>query len=67
MKKIIVLITFLFSLQAFAINVKNKPHVITQPDGTKIECFITGDEFGGMIHDAEGYAFKRDKKTRWWY
>lgn len=67
MKKILVILLVLFSLHTIAINVKNKPHVITQPDGTKIECFITGDEFGGMIHDAEGYAFKRNKETGWWY
>lgn len=67
MKKILVILLVLFSLHTIAINVKNKPHVITQPDGIKIECFITGDEFGGMIHDAEGYAFKRDKETGWWY
>jgi hypothetical protein len=43
------------------------PRTIVQPDGTKIECFITGDEFGGMIHDANGYAVKRDSKTGWWH
>jgi hypothetical protein len=68
MKQIITitLITF-FSFNLNAINVKNMPRTIVQPDGTKIECFITGDEFGGMIHDAEGYAIKYDKKTGWWY
>ncbi|MGM0377421.1 MAG: hypothetical protein ACQEQ0_11640 [Bacteroidota bacterium] len=61
MKKIILIAALFVVFQSVAINVKNKPHVITQPDGTKIECFITGDEFGGMIHDADGYSFKMNK------
>jgi M6 family metalloprotease-like protein len=57
-------ISFFFNLNA--IKVKNMSRLIVQPDGTKIECYITGDEFGGMIHDAEGFAIKRDQKTGWW-
>ena len=68
MKRIFTItLIILIAFNLNAINVKNLPRTIIQPDGTKIECFITGDEFGGMIHDADGYAIKRNSKTGWWY
>lgn len=65
-KNFITIALLAIAINIQAINVKNRPHTVIQPDGTKIECFITGDEFGGMIHDANGYAFLRDKKDGWW-
>lgn len=56
-----------FSINAFAIYVEKMPYSITQPDGTKIDCFITGDEFGGMIHDQNGYSLLKNEKDGWWY
>jgi len=35
---------------------KNLPRVITQPNGEKIECFASGDEFFNYLHDANGYT-----------
>lgn len=56
-----------FSINVFAIYVEKMPYSITQPDGTKIDCFMTGDEFGGMIHDKDGYSLLKNEKDGWWY
>jgi M6 family metalloprotease-like protein len=32
------------------------PYIIKQPDGTTINCFVSGDEFFNWIHDAEGFT-----------
>ncbi len=35
---------------------ENLPYTIKQPDGTTIDCFVTGDEFFNWIHDVNGYT-----------
>ncbi len=42
---------------------RNVPQTIYQPDGTKIECFATGDEFYNWLHDQNGYTIILDQKT----
>ncbi len=32
------------------------PYTITQPNGTIINCFVSGDEFYNWIHDNDGYT-----------
>lgn len=36
--------------------VKNQPYQVSQPDGTVINCFVSGDEFFNWLHDAGGYT-----------
>ncbi len=40
----------------FAAPFKNVERVLTQPDGTKLYCFASGDEFYNRLHDADGYT-----------
>ncbi|MEG1762198.1 MAG: T9SS type A sorting domain-containing protein [Bacteroidales bacterium] len=57
MKKVLsigVLIWLSFSLSAAYLT--NIPKQITQPDGTKIACFVSGDEYYSYLHDANGYT-----------
>ena len=35
-----------FSFNTYAGYLRNVPQLITQPDGSKIQCFATGDEIG---------------------
>lgn len=44
----------------FAAYLTDAPQTITQPDGTVIECFATGDEFYNWLHDADGFTIIRD-------
>ena len=39
------------------------PITITQPDGTVIHCFATGDEYYNWAHDADGYTIIQDSRT----
>ncbi len=32
------------------------PYTIKQPDGSKIDCYVSGDEFFNWIHDADGFT-----------
>ena len=43
-----------FSLQAAYL--KDIPVTITQPDGSVLHCFASGDEFFNYLHDKEGYT-----------
>jgi M6 family metalloprotease-like protein len=44
----------------------NVPMEITQPDGSTISCFATGDEYHNWLNDAEGYTIIQDKQTGWY-
>ena len=47
----------------FGVPKKYVPMVVYQPDGTKIECFASGDEFHNWLHDADGYTIIQHPKT----
>jgi M6 family metalloprotease-like protein len=58
-----VLLLSAFSFPGFAVYVTNMPKTIIQPDGTEIECFITGDEFHHWLHDKDNYTIVFSHKT----
>lgn len=39
------------------------PQTIYQPDGQKIECFASGDEYHNWLHDKDNYTIIQDTKT----
>ena len=51
------------SFLSYGAYLSNVPITITQPDGTKIECFVTGDEYYNWAHDKDGYTIIQDKNT----
>lgn len=53
-------------ISLFAANFKDLPSTITQPDGTVINCFVSGDEFFNYLHDAEGYTIIQSQDG-WYY
>ncbi len=42
---------------------KNVPQTLTQPDGTTLKCFATGDEFYHWLHDANNFTIIQDTVT----
>ena len=61
MRKLFLLIfMWIFGITAFAAYLKNVPLTLTQPDGTTIECFATGDEYYNWVHDKDGYTIIRN-------
>lgn len=53
----------MYSLSLSAAYLENVPQEVTQPDGTIIQCFATGDEYYNWLHDAENYTIIRNKNT----
>ncbi len=50
----------LFIIQTiFPAYLKNVPQVLIQPDGSKIECLASGDEFYNWVHDEKGFTIVR--------
>ncbi len=49
------------SLQAAFL--RNVPQTLTQPDGTVVHLFATGDEYYNRLHDARGFTVVRDPET----
>lgn len=58
---LLVLLTLFTNL--YAVRVENMPFILTQPDGTTIDCFITGDEFYRRIHDEKNFTIIKDSST----
>ncbi len=52
--KIVLLFLLSFSLQsAYLTNISQE---LLQPDGTKINCFVSGDEYFNYLHSDDGYT-----------
>lgn len=64
MKKIAFTSALLLLLALLTANyVERMPIVIDQPDGCKLDAFVTGDEFYHRVHDARGYTLLRQPGT----
>lgn len=60
---VVALLMLSLSTLLFGVPKKYVPMVVYQPDGTKIECFASGDEFHNWLHDADGYTIIQHPKT----
>jgi M6 family metalloprotease-like protein len=64
MKKLFfLLITFFSLINVHAAYLRNIPMTVTQPDGTVLKCFASGDEFFNYLHDAKGFTIMRHPQT----
>lgn len=61
------LMGLLISSSVYSAYLRNKPHTITQPNGTVIHCLISGDEFYNWPHDDNGYVFKLNPDDGYFY
>lgn len=52
---------------AGAAYLENLPTVVTNPDGTKIECFSSGDEFFNYLHDKDGFTIIQGEDGYYYY
>ena len=55
-KSLLLAIMLLCMSVTFAAPFQNVEKILTQPDGTKLYCFASGDEFYNRLHDAEGFT-----------
>ena len=44
---------------------RNVPQTVSQPDGTELQLFATGDEYYNWLHDADGYVIVRNPSDGW--
>ncbi len=65
-RKLLLILCFFQLILAQAAYFKNQPYDITQPDGTVIHCFVSGDEYFNWIHDANGYTIIQ-AQDGWYY
>jgi len=64
---IILALAMIAGIEANAAYVENQPYQITQPDGTVIDCFVSGDEFFDWLHDADGYTIIQSEDGYFYY
>lgn len=67
-KKIVFLSIFVcgvigITFHADAAPLEKIPYTIEQPDGEKVECFMSGDEFFNYIHDNDGNIIVKNYDT----
>lgn len=43
------------------------PTIVSNPDGTKIECYASGDEFFNYLHDENGYTIIQGNDGYYYY
>ena len=65
-KLVLILFACLCIANAHAAYLRNIPMTLTQPDGTVLQCFASGDEYFNYLHDANGYTIMRHPKTGFW-
>jgi M6 family metalloprotease-like protein len=51
----------------FAAYLEFLPTTIKQPDGTKIECYASGDEFYNWLHDKDGFTLIMGQEGYYYY
>ena len=61
------MLCFLVGFELFGAYQKNIPMEIEQPNGEKISCFASGDEFFNWYHDAEGYTIIQNVNDGYYY
>jgi M6 family metalloprotease-like protein len=61
MKKFLLFMIFCSTLLIVkAVYLEKYPVTLTQPDGTEIACFLSGDEYFNWVHDSAGYTLIRN-------
>ena len=64
MKKLSLLVFILFfAVTAYSAYIKNVPVDLKQPDGTVIECFVTGDEIHQRLYDKNNFTIVLNSET----
>ena len=60
---VILLIACCCILTAHAAYLRNIPVTVTQPDGTVLQCFASGDEYFNYLHDEDGFTIMQHPQT----
>ena len=64
MKKLNILLIACFCIiNAHAAYLRDIPIAVSQPDGTVLHCFASGDEYFNYLHDSNGYTIIQHPQT----
>lgn len=63
----ILMLIGMLSISSFAAWINFEPQIVTQPDGTTISCFATGDEFYNWLHDENGFTIIQNHEDGYYY
>ena len=64
MKRLFILLIACFCIvNVHAAYLRNIPMTLTQPDGTILQCFASGDEYFNYLHDSNGYTIIQHPQT----
>ncbi|MDP2807410.1 MAG: hypothetical protein Q8O74_04640 [bacterium] len=66
-KWLVVLALVVLAANAFAIPANPRPRTLTQPDGSKFQAVLKGDEHFSFAEDADGYSIVQNEKGFWTY
>ncbi|MBL7903936.1 MAG: M6 family metalloprotease domain-containing protein [Bacteroidales bacterium] len=70
MKRSLLLIGLILLVVTSMVNaayVRNHPYQVTQPDGTTIQCFVSGDEYFNWLHDEAGFTIIQAEDGYYYY
>ena len=59
-------LVFLFSI-IFAHKIDSIQLELIQPDGTILDCFVTGDQYYRNVHDQDGYSIIQNQRDGYYY
>lgn len=62
-KYFLIIVVLFFSTEGFSAFLNFEPVTVTQPNGTVLNIFASGDEFYNWLHDKDGYTIVQDEKT----
>jgi len=66
-KSVFLFLAFGMLLLLLAAPMKNVPQTITQPNGSVLNCFASGDEFHNWLHDKDNFTIIQDIKSGYYY
>lgn len=67
MKRILIYVFFVCGIILLhAAPLENIPLIITQPDGTEVLCYASGDEYFNWLHDKDGHIIIKDTISQYY-
>jgi hypothetical protein len=60
---VVIMLSFLIIRPVHAAPIDHFPVTVTQPDGTKLDLFASGDEYYNWLQDAQGFTVIQDPVT----
>ena len=67
MKKYLYILVSIFPLLSFGAPFWNIPSSVSQPDGSVLNLFASGDEYANRLHDANGYTIIQSAVDGYYY